>query len=124
MPGTARDDDGNEITFVGSTDGWVYQFDKGTSFDGANISAYITLNYDPAKSPRILKSYRRAVVEVFGTSYAELQASYKPRLFQERVWSGVMERLFRDDDVGRVGWRRSLGQRRDLGCAEHCSARA
>lgn len=71
-----EDDDGNEITFVGSTDGWVYQFDKGTSFDGANISAYITLNYDPAKSPRILKSYRRAVVEVFGTSYAELQASY------------------------------------------------
>jgi len=71
-----EDDDGNEITFVGSTDGWVYQFDKGTSFDGANISAYITLNYDPSKSPRILKSYRRAVVEVFGTSYAELQASY------------------------------------------------
>lgn len=72
-----EDDDGDEITFVGSSDGWVYQFDKGTSFDGANISAYITLNYDPSRSPRILKSYRRAVTEVFGNTYAELQASYK-----------------------------------------------
>lgn len=72
-----EDDDGDEITFVGSSDGWVYQFDKGTSFDGANIPAYITLNYDPSRSPRILKSYRRAVTEVFGNTYAELQASYK-----------------------------------------------
>lgn len=61
---------GDEVNYFGSTNGFVYQFDKGTSFDGADILAYITLAWDAIKSPRIRKRFRAASVEVSGQGYA------------------------------------------------------
>jgi hypothetical protein len=67
---------GSEELYFGSTDGFVYQMDKGTSFDGADISWSATLTFNHFGGPRQLKQFRKGVVEVTGSSYASFSASY------------------------------------------------
>jgi len=67
---------GGTVQFFGSTNGYVYQMDLGTSFDGDGIPANVNLIYNSTKSPRILKRYRKAAVELSGDSYAEIQFGY------------------------------------------------
>jgi hypothetical protein len=69
--------DRNEQAFFGSTNGFVYQMDSGSSFDGANIKSTLLLNYNAMRSPRIRKRYRRASVEVSGNAYAEFHFGYE-----------------------------------------------
>lgn len=68
--------DGPEVSYFGSDTGYIYTLDAGTSFDGANIPANITLVYNAINSPRILKRYRRASLELTGDSYAEFSFAY------------------------------------------------
>jgi hypothetical protein len=68
--------DGSAISFFGSNDGFVYQMDKGPSFDGTAIAANLNLVYNSTKSPRVLKRYRKASVELTGDSYAEIAFGY------------------------------------------------
>ncbi|CAB4159572.1 hypothetical protein UFOVP715_1, partial [uncultured Caudovirales phage] len=67
---------GGTVQFFGSTNGFVYEMDKGTSFDGNPIAANMNLVYNSTRSPRILKRYRKAAVELTGDSYAEIQFGY------------------------------------------------
>jgi hypothetical protein len=67
---------GGTVQFFGSTNGYVYQMDLGTSFDGDSVPANINMIYNSTKSPRILKRYRKAAVELSGDSYAEIQFGY------------------------------------------------
>jgi hypothetical protein len=67
---------GDTAAFFGSDNGFVYQLDAGTSFDGALIPANINLVFNSVRSPRILKRYRRASVEITGDSYAQVQFAY------------------------------------------------
>lgn len=66
-----------EATYVGGRDGKVYRLDVGTSFDGAEVPAYFFGAWDALKSPRVLKRFRAASIEVQGNSYAEFQYGYK-----------------------------------------------
>jgi hypothetical protein len=69
--------DGSEALFFGSASGGhVYQMDKGSSFDGANIDALVQFNWNASGSPRILKRYRRASIEMSGDGYAAIQFGY------------------------------------------------
>lgn len=68
--------DGSETAFFGSDSGYVYRLDVGTSFDGQPIVSNLELVFNSAKSPRILKRWRRASVEVTGSSYATFEFSY------------------------------------------------
>lgn len=68
--------DGPETSYFGSSNGFVYTLDAGTSFDGEVISANITLVFNAIGSPRVLKRYRKASVEMTGDSYAEFSFSY------------------------------------------------
>jgi len=68
--------DGSSTSFFGSTNGFVYRLDAGTSFDGAVIPANINLVFNSVKSPRVLKRFRRASVELTGDSYAEISFGY------------------------------------------------
>lgn len=68
--------DGSHAIYFGSSSGYVFQMEMGTSFDGAEIPAYITLAWDPQKTPRVLKKYRAASVELQGNAYAEIQFGY------------------------------------------------
>ena len=67
---------GTEEIYFGSTDGFVYQMDIGTSFDGNPISWSATLAFNHLGSPRALKSFRKATTEVQGEGYAEFSFSY------------------------------------------------
>lgn len=67
---------GASVAFFGSDNGYVYQFDVGTSFDGDPISASVNLVYDSIKTPRILKRFRKASVELAGDFYAQIQFGY------------------------------------------------
>lgn len=67
---------GGMASYFGSTNGYVYQLDVGTSFDGGNIDAFATLAWDPVKSPRILKRFRSASVEMQGSAYAAISFGY------------------------------------------------
>lgn len=71
-----EDSEGNATAFFGSSNGFVYQMDRGTSFDGNDIQANINLIYNSIKSPRLLKRYRRASVEVTGEAWAEFAFGY------------------------------------------------
>ena len=69
--------DGSETSFFGSDNGYVYRLDAGTSFDGQEISANMVLVFNAINSPRVIKRYRRASLEITGTSYAEFAFSYE-----------------------------------------------
>ncbi len=68
---------GEEVVFFGSSDGKIYQAEKGTSFDGANIESWIRLAFNPEKSPRVRKRWRRMVCDVSVPGYAELNFTYE-----------------------------------------------
>jgi hypothetical protein len=68
--------DGAETNFFGSTDGFVYRLDAGTSFDGNSISATGLLNFATQGDSRVLKRYKRGSIEIQGNSYVELQVGY------------------------------------------------
>lgn len=61
--------DGTEFSFFGSADGFVYKLDAGTSFDGDAIDFEALTNYSTAGNPMQDKRYRRAQIEVQGSSY-------------------------------------------------------
>lgn len=68
--------DGTAASFFGSDNGFVYQLDAGTSFDGAAISSNLNLVFNSINSPRLLKRYRKASVEMTGTAYSEIEFGY------------------------------------------------
>lgn len=67
---------GEAVSFFGSDNGFVYQLDAGTSFDGEAIPASFNLVYDSVKSPRILKRFRKASVELTGEYFAQIEFGY------------------------------------------------
>lgn len=81
-PVNCIDDDtdsvGAEVSYFGSTDdlGYVYQLDVGPSFDGDTLPAYFVAAWDYIKSPRWLKRYYRASIEIEGSSYAAISFNY------------------------------------------------
>ena len=54
---------GDNRNFFGSDDGYVYEADRGRSFDGEEIFAYLKLAFNHIKSPMEKKRFRRADLE-------------------------------------------------------------
>lgn len=73
---SSEESDGSETIFFGSTNGMVYQMERGTSFDGDAIEHWIDLAWDFIGSPRLLKKFLRAALEVSGTGYAEFAFNF------------------------------------------------
>jgi hypothetical protein len=69
--------DGSEAIYFGSSDGFVYQMEKGTSFDGQDIEAFIFLAFDSSKTARQIKHYQHGAFEVAGSGYAEFSVRYE-----------------------------------------------
>jgi hypothetical protein len=64
---------GIERIFVGASSGYVYEMDRGSTFDGDSIASSLKLYYYNSKSPRIRKKYRKLALEMTADLYAELQ---------------------------------------------------
>lgn len=72
-----EDSSGNEVLLFGAASGgYVYQLDKGSSFDGEAILTKLVLNFNHSKSPRTIKRYRKASVEMQATSYLSMRFGY------------------------------------------------
>ena len=69
---SGEDQNGKDVVFLGDDDGMVYQADRGSSFDGEEIEAFLQLPFNHSNSPSILKTYRKAVVEMTAKQYASL----------------------------------------------------
>lgn len=54
---------GKERIFGAGADGFVYELDKGTSMDGADIDSHILMVFNYMKSPYLRKRFRRAVLQ-------------------------------------------------------------
>ena len=67
---------GNEVQYVGAANGMVYELEKGSSFDGEAIDFSLTMNWDSKKSPRVIKDYRLASLEMQGNYYAAVTFAY------------------------------------------------
>jgi hypothetical protein len=59
----AEDETGAERIFFGSDDGYIYEAEKGTSFDGEEIEAFVRLPFNHFKSPRVRKRWRKLILE-------------------------------------------------------------
>lgn len=68
--------DGEEVTFFGSDDGYVYMDNVGTSFDGGVISAFIRPSFNNLQTPQVRKEFKRAFFEVECDGYAEVNVTY------------------------------------------------
>ena len=60
---SAENSSGEEELFFGSTDGFVYQLDKGTSFNGNEIESLLRLHYNHLKTPFNEKQIRQLILE-------------------------------------------------------------
>ncbi len=67
---------GNEVQYVGAANGMVYELERGSSFDGEAIDFSLTMNWDSKKSPRVIKDYRLASLEMEGDFYAAVTFAY------------------------------------------------
>jgi hypothetical protein len=98
--------DGSEAIFVGAENGFVYQLDKGSSFDGVPISYYLVFAFNHSKSPRVNKRYRKLIFELTGHEYGEFYATFRlgyedRRIAQPGFWPVV-------NDVKSSTWDSSL----------------
>jgi len=59
-----EDETGKERTYFCSDDGYVYEDQIGTSFDGANINAYIRTAFYHMDTPSMRKRFRRCDLEI------------------------------------------------------------
>lgn len=70
---SAEDATGKDVVYLGADNGYVYQADKGSSFDGAAIEAALRLPFNNSKSPRHRKRYRKAAMEMSAVGYAAIR---------------------------------------------------
>jgi len=82
---SAEDASGNEVLFFGSDDGYVYQLDSGTSFDGAAIPAFLRLPFNHLGNPTYDTRFHKATLEVDAATGTEIAV--------------IAEFSYADDDV-------------------------
>jgi len=70
------DVNGIERLFAASSDGFVYELDAGTSFDGGNIFSYLLMSFNNNKSPRSRKHYKRVILQAQCSGIAQVNVGY------------------------------------------------
>jgi hypothetical protein len=65
-----------ERVFVGATDGNVYELDRGTSFDGAMVPAYVRLAWNSERAPTMEKRFHSARFETDNASDMAIGVTY------------------------------------------------
>lgn len=94
--------DGVEEVFFGSSNGYVYQMDKGTSHDGENIAWSFELVFNHFGSPRQLKQFRKLVSEIAGSGYASFAIGYNVGYGTTDLPQGITETV--TSSLGSTNW--------------------
>lgn len=74
---TGAKSDGREYSWFGASDGYVYQDNVGTSFDGDPIEAWIRLPFHHFGSPRYIKTFRRATIDMTSGGFAGFSVGHE-----------------------------------------------
>lgn len=72
---TGEDSTGKDVVYFMDDAGMAYQADKGSSFDGEDIEAFLSLPYDNLKSPSVLKAFKKLYIEMTSVLYTSLRFS-------------------------------------------------
>lgn len=72
---TGEDSTGVERIFIGASNGHVYEFDVGSTFDGSAIESWARIFYTSSKSPRIRKRYRKFILELTNELYSSISVT-------------------------------------------------
>jgi hypothetical protein len=67
--------EGGERMFIGCENGYVYELNKGTSFDGDPIDHYVRFPFNAFGSPQMEKTLEKVVLDIETTVSATLSAS-------------------------------------------------
>ena len=89
---SGEDSTGAEVIYFGSDNGFVYQMEKGTSFDGAAVPATLRMHFNHLKSPMLRKRYRRIMIDQEGTTIntpITFQASYESGAYTQGQGSSI-----------------------------------
>jgi hypothetical protein len=70
---SCEDATGKDVVFFGADNGYVYQTDRGSSFDGAPIEAYLRMPSNTLGSPRMRKRFRKAVMSMSANAYSAIR---------------------------------------------------
>lgn len=70
---SGEDSTGKDVIFFGADNGFVYQADKGSSFDGEAIQRYLRMPFNNLKLPRHFKEYTRAELEMTCIGYSAIR---------------------------------------------------
>jgi len=65
--------DGEEVILFGASNGVVYEMNKGSSFDGSEIEAYIRMPFNNLRMPRHEKRFRKLQLEMTCESYSAIR---------------------------------------------------
>ena len=71
-----EDENGNEVSYFLSDDGYLYKDRVGRNFDGESIEAYVRLVFNNINTPTIIKRIRRAFLEMDADDNVEIKVNY------------------------------------------------
>lgn len=93
------DSTGVERIFAGGSDGYVYELERGTSFDGAVITSHLLTSFNTSRTPMSRKTYKRTVIQAtcmgtasvtvgYNLSYANTESAEGARTTQSLIGGG------------------------------------
>jgi hypothetical protein len=82
---------GNERTFFASNDGYVYEDQVGTNFDGAAIASYIRTAFTHLGTPALRKKFRRLDLELSSSRPLELKVASDLTYGSSEISSGITD---------------------------------
>lgn len=80
-----------EITVFANSDGYVYQIEVGSSFDGANIEAIYQSPFMPINDPQIRKSIYKMALYVDTTGSFNVNVNFYFDLFKVKNYNGAIQ---------------------------------
>ncbi|HEY5799978.1 MAG TPA: hypothetical protein VIT92_07145 [Burkholderiaceae bacterium] len=88
---SGEDSTGKDIVLLGAANGFVYQADKGSSFDGEEIEAFLRPVFNNSRSPRERKRYRKAVLEMAAVAYSSIRVQPEFSYGDESIASHTLQ---------------------------------
>lgn len=70
---SGEDDTGKERVFYGADNGFVYELNRGSTFDGDDIESFLQVYYVSNRSPEVRKRYRRMTMEMSTELFTNLR---------------------------------------------------
>ena len=84
---------GNEILLFGSNDGYVYEMDAGTSFDGEAVEALARLPFGHLRTPQHTKRFRKILLEMDAPRGTEIEFTQEYNYGSSLVPRGITQDL-------------------------------